>query len=85
MGQLLYAILKAARPRQWLKNVALFTTVFFTGQFFRPEPFLMTVMGFIAFCLLASSNYIFNDVLDVRADRKHPFKNLDRWQVENYQ
>lgn len=74
MGQLLYAIFKAARPRQWLKNVALFTTVFFTGQLFRPEPFFTTVLGFVAFCLLASSNYIFNDVLDVNADRKHPFK-----------
>lgn len=74
MGKLLYAILKAARPRQWLKNVALFTTVFFTGQLFRPEPFFISSLGFIAFCLLSSSNYIFNDVLDVEADRKHPFK-----------
>ncbi len=74
MGQLLYAIFKAARPRQWLKNVALFTTVFFTGQLFRQELFLNTVLGFVAFCFLASSNYIFNDVLDAPADRRHPFK-----------
>lgn len=74
MGQLLYAILKAARPRQWLKNVAIFTTVFFTGQLFHPPLFLNSFIGFIAFCFLSSSNYIFNDILDAPADRKHPFK-----------
>lgn len=74
MGELLYAIFKAARPRQWLKNVALFTTVFFTGQLFREHLFVNTLVGFVAFCFLASSNYIFNDVLDAPADRRHPFK-----------
>lgn len=74
MGQLFYAILKAARPRQWLKNVALFTTVIFTGQLFREQLFLNSLWGFFAFCFLASSNYIFNDVLDAPADRRHPFK-----------
>jgi len=74
MGQLLYAILKAARPRQWLKNVALFTTILFTGQLFRAPLFTSTIIGFIAFCFLSSSNYIFNDVLDAPADRRHPFK-----------
>ncbi|MEK7073875.1 MAG: UbiA prenyltransferase family protein, partial [Patescibacteria group bacterium] len=33
-----------------------------------------TILGFIAFCFLSSSNYIFNDVLDAPADRRHPFK-----------
>lgn len=74
MGQLLYAIFKAARPRQWLKNIALFTTIFFTGQLFRQDLFTATVLGFISFCFLSSSNYIFNDVLDAPADRRHPFK-----------
>ncbi len=74
MGQLLYAILKAARPRQWLKNLALFTTIFFTGQLFYVPLLTDTILGFIAFCFLSSSNYILNDVLDAPADRRHPFK-----------
>lgn len=74
MGGLLYAIIKAARPRQWLKNLALFTTIFFTGQLFYPSWFINSLYGFITFCLLSSSNYIFNDILDAPADRKHPFK-----------
>ncbi|MFZ5844990.1 MAG: UbiA family prenyltransferase, partial [Patescibacteria group bacterium] len=74
MGQLFYAIIKAARPRQWLKNLALFTTILFTGQLFNGQLFILSFLGFIAFCLLSSSNYIFNDILDAPRDRKHPFK-----------
>jgi hypothetical protein len=74
MGKLLYAIIKTARPRQWLKNLALFTTILFTGQLFNPKLLTISIWGFIAFCFLSSSNYIFNDILDAPRDRKHPFK-----------
>lgn len=74
MGKFLYQIIRAARPRQWLKNLAVYVTILFTGQFFVPNLFIATTLAFIAFCLLSSSNYIFNDVLDVSHDRKHPFK-----------
>lgn len=74
MDTILYAVLKASRPRQWIKNLALFTTILFTGHFFNPQAFQITVLGFISFCLLSSSNYIFNDILDAPQDRKHPFK-----------
>ncbi len=74
MGTILYGILKTARPRQWVKNLALFTTIIFTGHFFDPRAFVPTLTGFVAFCLLSSSNYTFNDVLDAPRDRKHPFK-----------
>jgi len=74
MGELLYAIIKAARPRQWLKNVALFTTVLFTGQVFNLKLLTVSFWGFVAFCFLSSSSYILNDILDAARDRKHPFK-----------
>lgn len=76
MGELFYAIIKAARPRQWLKNLAVFTTIFFTGQLFHTNLFISAFWSFVAFCLLSSSNYILNDVLDAPADRKHPFKKM---------
>lgn len=74
MGTILYAILRTARPRQWVKNLALFTTILFTGHFFETHALNTTIVAFIAFCLLSSSNYIFNDILDAPHDRKHPFK-----------
>lgn len=74
MGEILFAILKAARPRQWLKNTAVFTTILFTGHLFDGAMFLVTMRSFIAFCLFSSSSYLVNDILDAPADRKHPFK-----------
>ena len=74
MGEFLYSVFKAARPRQWLKNLAVFTTILFSGQLFELQFFWSTVWAFIAFCLMSSSNYILNDVLDAPRDRKHPFK-----------
>ena len=74
MDQLLFAIIKTARPRQWVKNFAVFTTIIFTGQLFNGELLWLSIRAFIVFCLLSSSNYIFNDILDAPKDRKHPFK-----------
>lgn len=74
MAQVLLAIFKTARPRQWLKNLAIFTPIIFSGQLFQYIPFSQSLGAFIAFCLLSSSNYLVNDVLDAPRDRKHPFK-----------
>ncbi|MCJ7826451.1 decaprenyl-phosphate phosphoribosyltransferase [Patescibacteria group bacterium] len=74
MGQLLFALFKTARPRQWLKNVAVFTTILFTGQLLNGKAFNATLWAFVAFCLLSSSSYFINDILDIPRDRKHPFK-----------
>jgi decaprenyl-phosphate phosphoribosyltransferase len=74
MGGILFAIIKTARPRQWLKNLALFTTILITGHIFDSGALRATIWGFTAYCLLSSSNYIFNDVMDVQRDRRHPFK-----------
>jgi len=74
MDSLLFAILKTTRPRQWLKNLALFATILMTGHIFEGPAFTSTLLGFIAFCLLSSSNYVFNDIMDIDRDKKHPFK-----------
>lgn len=71
-----YYLLKLLRPRQWIKNFALFAGVTFAGQLFTPDILLKVVSGFIAFCFLSSATYIFNDILDVKKDRLHPFKRL---------
>lgn len=71
-----YFILKLLRPRQWIKNIALFAGITFAGQLINPELVSQVILGFIAFCLFSSSTYIFNDILDVKKDRLHPFKRL---------
>ncbi len=72
----LYALFKAMRPRQWIKNLVLFAALVFDRQLTPshiPE-ILHTVAGFIIFCLLSGVVYILNDVADADADRMHPEK-----------
>lgn len=69
-----YYILKLLRPRQWIKNVALFAAITFGGQLLSYDSFTKVLVGFISFCFLSSSTYIINDLLDVEKDRLHPFK-----------
>ena len=73
MDQLIY-IAKAARPAQWIKNVTLFAAIVFSGFLFAPGYFTKVVWAFILFCLLSSSIYVFNDLIDIKSDRVHPFK-----------
>ncbi len=74
MVKLLYYLFKTARPRQWLKNLAVFTAIIFTGQLFNPQLLNITILAFFIFCAASSANYLFNDVLDASRDRRHPFK-----------
>jgi 4-hydroxybenzoate polyprenyltransferase len=62
------------RPRQWPKNVFLFAALVFDKQLLIPGSLLRTLAGFSLFCLISSSVYIFNDLADIEADRKHPEK-----------
>lgn len=71
---MLTALFKTMRPRQWTKNVFLFAALVFDKQLFIPNSFLRTLAGFALFCLISSCVYIFNDLADVEADRRHPEK-----------
>ncbi len=69
-----------ARPDHWFKNVFMVAGVML-ALFCHPEtlgwdrlvPFLCAVA---ATCLLASSNYVINEILDAPSDRSHPKKRL---------
>lgn len=76
MVQTFYYLLKTARPRQWLKNFAVFAPLVFSGFFFYefPSYLLKVTESFILFSFLSSSIYIINDIVDRDSDRKHPFK-----------
>ncbi len=46
----------------------------FSGNLFEPKNFWTVTWGFVAFSILASAIYYFNDILDAPLDRMHPFK-----------
>ncbi len=68
------AIIRTARPKQWLKNILVFAAPGAAGVLNEPEMLGKTLLGFVALCLAASGIYFWNDVLDVEADRAHPTK-----------
>jgi 4-hydroxybenzoate polyprenyltransferase len=67
-------ILKEMRPRQWTKNAFIFAALVFDRKLLVLEAFKSTLLAFFLFCLLASSVYIVNDILDRESDRNHPTK-----------
>jgi 4-hydroxybenzoate polyprenyltransferase len=71
---MVYALLKTMRPKQWTKNGFIFAALIFDGQLTNPEAVLITLAGFVVFCLLSSAVYIINDLVDLRADQQHPKK-----------
>ena len=72
--EILVALLRTVRPRQWLKNLALFAALMFSGLLFETKMLETTVAAALAFCLVSSGVYIMNDLVDVKADRLHPYK-----------
>jgi len=69
-------VFKAIRPRQWIKNFAVFAPIVFTGQLFNYSVFIPAFFAFLTFCFISSASYLINDLLDVERDKLHPFKKL---------
>ena len=70
------ALLRACRPRQWVKNVLVLTAPIAAGVVTQPKALAQMLVAFIAFSIAASGIYLVNDALDVRADRAHATKRL---------
>ena len=68
--------LKLIRIPQWIKNFFVFVPLLFSQHLFDSDYFLTVSTGFLAFCFTTSAVYIFNDIVDVDADRAHPVKKL---------
>lgn len=67
-------ILKSMRPQQWIKNLFVFAPLVFSRNLLVGPLLLKTCEAFVAFCLVSSAHYIFNDLRDIEEDRKHPVK-----------
>lgn len=70
----LVLVLKSIRVTQWVKNIVVFAPLLFSGFLFVPGYFMTVAWAFVLFCLLSSSIYLFNDLVDIKSDRQHPFK-----------
>ncbi|OGH24123.1 MAG: hypothetical protein A3B47_04620 [Candidatus Levybacteria bacterium RIFCSPLOWO2_01_FULL_39_24] len=69
-----YNTLRLLRPRQWIKNTAIFAAITFSGSLFEWQILNKVILAFIVFCSLSSASYIINDIFDIQKDRLHPFK-----------
>lgn len=67
-------ILRLVRPKQWIKNLFVFIPMFFAGELFDLHSLCLCAVTFMAYSLMASSVYCYNDIVDADADRRHPVK-----------
>jgi decaprenyl-phosphate phosphoribosyltransferase len=68
------ALLREARPKQWAKNVLVFAAPGAAHVLTERTPLLQSIAMFVAFCLVSSGTYFWNDILDIELDRLHPTK-----------
>ncbi len=68
------AWIKQLRVYQWLKNSLIFVPLLVSAQYTSLLSISQVVAAFFAFSLLASATYIFNDMVDLDADRIHTRK-----------
>lgn len=68
------ALVRAMRPRQWVKNVLVLAAPVAAGTLLHPDVLANTLWAFVAFSLVSASIYLVNDVRDIESDRQHPKK-----------
>jgi decaprenyl-phosphate phosphoribosyltransferase len=68
------ALLRAGRPRQWTKNLLVFTAPGAAGTLDEGAVVGSVVVTFLAMCLASTGTYFVNDLVDLDADRRHPTK-----------
>ena len=68
------SIITLLRVQQWYKNIIIFFGIVFALELVSPANIFVTVLGFIALCLITSAGYIRNDILDLQQDKIHPEK-----------
>lgn len=70
----LWAFVRLARPKQWMKNGLVFAALLFSGRLVEAVSVQLALIAFGAFCLASSAVYSLNDALDAQQDRVHPRK-----------
>jgi 4-hydroxybenzoate polyprenyltransferase len=71
----LKAALKVMRLHQWSKNALVIVPVLLAPHALSSGGLSRAALAALALSLCASAGYVFNDLMDVAADRAHPTKN----------
>lgn len=66
-------ITRLLRSHQWVKNLLVFVPAI-AAHVITAETLGRALAAFVAFCLISSSAYLLNDLLDLTNDRQHPTK-----------
>lgn len=64
----------ALRPHHLVKNILVFVPLAAAHRLYEFGLLVQALLAFVAFSLCASSIYLFNDLIDLPADRHHPAK-----------
>ena len=68
------AYIELTRPKQWLKSAFVIAPLVFSMKFFQVQNIIESFLAAAVFILAGGAVYIFNDILDVEEDKKHPQK-----------
>lgn len=69
------SLVLALRPHQWAKNLLVLLPPLLSHTH-SLRVLMSAVLAFFCFCSTASGTYLFNDLLDIEADRRSPKKRL---------
>ena len=69
-------LLWTMRPKQWTKNGFVLVALIFDGKLLDLPLTWTALWTVVCFCLVSSSVYILNDLIDIERDRQHPRKRL---------
>lgn len=65
------SLFTALRPHQWIKNLLVFVPLLAAHSWRNPTSIIHSIIAFIVFCLMASSVYLLNDLIDLADDKHH--------------
>lgn len=74
LSQTARGLLVEMRPREWTKNLLVFTGLIFSRSLTDAHNVWISFWGFVIFCAASSGVYLFNDLCDLKEDREHPIK-----------
>ena len=68
------ALLRELRPAQWVKNVLVFIPLLLAQDWGDAWRLMAAIWAFVGFCVVASTGYVVNDLIDLKNDRAHAEK-----------